>query len=190
MRADALKRRQNIITVACNLYRTHHHDSLTMDNIAEHAQVGIATLYRNFPDRFALDMACAHYLFTVVIELQEKAITDFDNSPEEIWFAFNKHLYDAGLGSLVPALAPESLDDLPEDVSELRVITEAKTTELIALAKKNGLVHEDIDPGTYIVGLLTITRPPINAIVALADNFHSSLLGIYLSGLKHGAVVL
>ncbi|BAU95991.1 TetR family transcriptional regulator [Corynebacterium suranareeae] len=188
MRADARKRREHIITTTCNLYRTLHHDSLTMDNIAEHAGVGVATLYRNFPDRFALDMACAQYLFGVVISLQEKAISSFPTDPEGVWISFNQRLFDRGLGSLVPALAPDSLDDLPEDVSALRRETEKKTKELIALAQQAGLVHPDIDAGTYIVGLITISRPPIAALATISQNSHTALLGLYLSGLQHGAV--
>lgn len=186
MRADALKRREHIITTTCNLYRTHHHDSLTMDNIAEQAGVGVATLYRNFPDRFTLDMACAQYLFNVVISLQLQAISTFPTDPEGVWTSFNQLLFDRGLGSLVPALAPESLDDLPDEVSALRRTTEKNTTTLINLAKQHGLVHHDIAPGTYIVGLITISRPPITALATISENSHKALLGLYLSGLKHG----
>ncbi|ANE05338.1 TetR/AcrR family transcriptional regulator [Corynebacterium crudilactis] len=188
MRADARKRREHIITTTCELYRTHHHDSLTMDNIAEAAGVGIATLYRNFPDRFALDMACAHYLFTVVISWQEQAINTFPTNPARVWTSFNQTLFDKGLGSLVPALAPESLDELPEDISALRQTTEDNIATLIGLAKEQGLVHANITPGTYILGLITISRPPITALATISTNSHAPLLGLYLSGLKHGAM--
>src|SRR5699024_917343 len=176
MRADALKRREHSITTTCNLYRTHHHDSLTMDNIAEQAGVGVATLYRNFPDRFTLDMACAQYLFNVVISLQLQAISTFPTDPEGEWTSFNQLLFDRGLGSRVPALAPESLDDLPDEVSALRRTTEKNTTTLINLAKQHRLVHHDIAPGTYIVGLITISRPPITALATISENSHKALL--------------
>lgn len=186
MRTDALVRRQKIIMTACELYRSKHHDSLTMENIADKAGVGIATLYRNFPDRFSLDMACAQFLFEGVIGLEEEAVAAFDNNPREVWISFNKALIDKGLGSLVPALAPRSLDELPPEVSVLREKTKVLTEALIEHGKKHKLVHADIDARTYIVGLITVSRTPLPALAAVTENLSTTLLGIFLAGLEHG----
>ncbi|MFP7364735.1 TetR/AcrR family transcriptional regulator [Corynebacterium callunae] len=187
MRTDARARRQKIIATACELYRSQHHDSVTMENIAEKAGVGIATVYRNFPDRFSLDMACAHFLFEGVIALEEAAIANFDQEPGATWTSFNRALIDKGLGSLVPALVPRSLDELPPEVSQLRQKTEELTETLINHGKKHGLVHPDIDERTYIVGLITISRTPMPALAAAAGDLSTTLLGIFLSGIKHGS---
>ncbi len=186
MRADARERRNRIIATACELYRSRNHDSLTLEEIAEEAQVGIATLYRNFPDRWALDMACAAFLFDKVIALQEFAIAEFSTAPRTVWHEFNLALFSKGLGTLVPALAPESLDELPPEISELRKTTEDNTRILISLGQEYGLIASGIDATTYIVGLITVSRPPVHAFKSIAHNFGTDLLGLFLSGLEHG----
>ena len=47
---------------ACEIFRTST-DIVPLETIADKAGVGIATLYRNFPDRTALIHACAAYMF-------------------------------------------------------------------------------------------------------------------------------
>jgi len=53
VRSDALARRIRIIEAACEIFRTST-DIVPLETIADKAGVGIATLYRNFPDRTAL----------------------------------------------------------------------------------------------------------------------------------------
>jgi AcrR family transcriptional regulator len=55
-RRDAQERRQRIVDVAVELYRTESTD-FSMDRLAVEAEVGRATLYRFFPDRTALLIA-------------------------------------------------------------------------------------------------------------------------------------
>jgi AcrR family transcriptional regulator len=56
LRRDAEARRQRIVDVAVELYRTQSTD-FSMDRLAGEAEVGRATLYRFFPDRTALLIA-------------------------------------------------------------------------------------------------------------------------------------
>ena len=76
MRSDALARRIRIIEAACEIFRTST-DIVPLETIADKAGVGIATLYRNFPDRTALIHACAAYMFDKVIELQQSVLERF-----------------------------------------------------------------------------------------------------------------
>lgn len=186
MRADAQRRRELIITTACTLFRSHGHDRVALDQIAQLAGVGIATLYRNFPDRMALDMACAEHLFNKVIALQDAAIASFDAAPRSTWYSFNMAVVDMGIGILVPALAPDSLDDLPDDVSLLRQEMKNRTETLLSLGHTHGIIDPGIDSSTYIVGLFTTSRPPVQVIQDLSPGYSQRLLGLFLSGLEHG----
>lgn len=190
MRTDAKQRRSRIITAACELFRVRHHDSVTLEEIAENADVGIATLYRNFPDRHSLDMACAEHLFERVIALQEQAIADFEHRPRHTWHTLNVKMVSKGLGTLVPALAPESLRDLPSDIDQLRATTRRNTQTLITLGQRHSLVHPDITADTFIVGLISVSRPPLRALQDLNSHATPDLLGIFLSGVEHGAATL
>ncbi|WP_080794728.1 TetR/AcrR family transcriptional regulator [Corynebacterium pacaense] len=190
MRADARRRRDLIITTACALFRSHGHDSVTLEQVAQQAGVGIATVYRNFPDRSALDMACAEHLFNKAITLQDAAIASFDAAPRSTWYSFNVDMVEMGVGILVPGLAPNSLDELPPKVSTLRREMKNRTATLISLGQKHGIIHPDIDASTYIVGLFTTSRPPVQAVQDLSPGSSRRLLGIFLTGLEHGIASL
>ena len=104
MRADALERRNRIIDTACELFRRQP-ETVPLEVIAERADVGIATLYRNFPDRESLLHACGARLFTRAIELQHSVLGQFDRDPEGQWLRYVDSLVDMGLGTLVAAFA-------------------------------------------------------------------------------------
>jgi len=53
MRADALRKREAILTAAVDVFAERGVD-IALDDVARRAQVGIATLYRHFPSREAL----------------------------------------------------------------------------------------------------------------------------------------
>ena len=106
MRSDALARRIRIIEAACEIFRTST-DIVPLETIADKAGVGIATLYRNFPDRTALIHACAAYMFDKVIELQQSVLERFDSDPEAEWFRYVKTLVELGIAPLVSTLAPD-----------------------------------------------------------------------------------
>ena len=115
MRSDALARRIRIIEAACEIFRTST-DIVPLETIADKAGVGIATLYRNFPDRTALIHACAAYMFDKVIELQQSVLERFDSNPEAEWFRYVKTLVDLGIAPLVSALAPDDFQDIPAEI--------------------------------------------------------------------------
>ena len=59
MRADARKKRDQIITATLQQIQTRPSSEITLEGIAADAGVGIATLYRHFPSRASLYDACA-----------------------------------------------------------------------------------------------------------------------------------
>ena len=59
LRADAQRNRERILEAATTLMATHGID-VSIDAIAELAQVGVGTLYRNFPDQGCAVRGAAH----------------------------------------------------------------------------------------------------------------------------------
>ncbi|GEO66965.1 TetR/AcrR family transcriptional regulator [Levilactobacillus spicheri] len=60
MRQDAQQNRQKILTTANQLFREHTAADVTMAQLARAAQVGVGTLYRNFPTKGDLFLALAY----------------------------------------------------------------------------------------------------------------------------------
>ncbi|MBI8988995.1 TetR/AcrR family transcriptional regulator [Corynebacterium meridianum] len=187
MRADALERRNRIIDTACELFRGQP-GTVPLEVIAERADVGIATLYRNFPDRESLLHACGARLFTRAIELQHSVLAEFHRDPEGRWLHYVDSLVDMGLGTLVAAFAPDDLTLLPSDVMDLRQRTAKLGNTILEEAKKHGLVEASIQHDTFIIGLLTVARPPVPGVLSLEPNITTNLVEIFLSGLRHGTL--
>ncbi|MCK7636943.1 TetR/AcrR family transcriptional regulator [Corynebacterium pygosceleis] len=187
MRADALERRNRIIDTACELFRLNP-ETVPLEIIAEKADVGIATLYRNFPDRGSLLHACGARLFVRAIELQHSVLENFDDDPGGQWLRYVDSLVDMGLGSLVAAFAPDDLTLLPPDVMDLRQRTSKLGDTILAEAKRHGLVEASIRHDTFIIGLLTVSRPPVPGVLSLEPNITANLVEIFLSGLRNGTL--
>lgn len=60
MRQDAQQNRQKILTAANQLFREQTAANVTMAQLAKAAQVGVGTLYRNFPTKGDLFLALAY----------------------------------------------------------------------------------------------------------------------------------
>lgn len=186
MRADALQRRQRIITAATALLTTRHPMSLSLEEVAKEARVGIATLYRNFNDRAELFHACAATLFKQVIELQTRIVAQLPADPSAAWSAYISGLMDLSLGALIPVLAPARLGQLPEDLQAQRETAASQVAEIITAARRAGIIHPQVEPEFFFIGLITVSRPQVDAVAELAPDLSKSLVRIYLSGLRHG----
>ena len=113
MRADAKLKRQKLIEAATEQFRTRTNSEVTLEGIAKDAGVGIATLYRHFPTREDLRLACALNLFDTLDTVLARTVEEFDTDPRGTWEAAIWRLADYGIGVLVGALAdshPRSVD--------------------------------------------------------------------------------
>ncbi|MCH6196000.1 TetR/AcrR family transcriptional regulator [Corynebacterium mastitidis] len=183
MRIDARERRQRIIDAACDLFRTTHPSEVTMDRVAERAGVGIATLYRNFPDRQALTRHCTLYLLEVVQRIQSDALARFAADPdhaERTWRRFVSDLVELGTGALVPALAPSSMRELgPEGVPH-RAAVRKHTQAILRAAAAHRLVSPELAAHEFVTQLSVLTRPPIAGVTRLNPEVTAQLVEGYL----------
>ncbi|MFC4014060.1 TetR/AcrR family transcriptional regulator [Nonomuraea purpurea] len=78
LRADAARNSERILRAARQVWAAHGPDA-PLDEIARHAGVGIATLYRRFPDKTGLVRAAIDQCFTEEIAPAiERALNDDD----------------------------------------------------------------------------------------------------------------
>ena len=109
MRADARKKRDQIITAALQQIQTRPNSEITLEGIAADAGVGIATLYRHFPSRASLYDACAIVYIDDLQTLLDDTLADFHRDPQGSFERFVWAIVDSGVGMLATALtAPAS----------------------------------------------------------------------------------
>lgn len=187
MRSDALARRNRIIDAACEVFQTEP-NTVALEIIAERAGVGIATLYRNFPDRNSLIHAVTTRILEKILELKKEVLATLDSDPERIWHSYIDTMVNMGIATLVAAFAPDDLADLPDDLKILKATSDQYAIGILEKAKAHGLVAPEIRYETIILGLLTVARPPVKGVLALEPNVTQNLVNIFLTGLRYPLV--
>lgn len=183
MRSDARERRRRIIDTACELWRTTNPGEVTLERIAREAGVGIATVYRNFTDRQDLAWAAALTLLERAAAHQEETMAHFAEDPRAAWDGYVHHLVDMGLGTLVPALAPEHLAELPDELHDVRVRTRENMGRMLELAHEHGLMPASLTPDQFITRLTVVSRPPVPGVRELDPDVTEELVELLL---EHG----
>ena len=79
LRADARRNREQIIAAAGDLFARHGRD-VQMEEVAAHAELGMGTLYRHFPNKQALLTAIVRARFHGMADLARTAETAADPS--------------------------------------------------------------------------------------------------------------
>jgi AcrR family transcriptional regulator len=139
LRKDARLRRERLVRAAVELYATNGFD-VPLERIADRAEVGRATLYRNFPDRAALSAAVQQ------ARLQELSaqIDEWSDRSDAFLLAVRELarlvIASSGFEKLV------ALDrHAPEITNHFRAGVEALLAEPLARAKAAGLVRPDFE---------------------------------------------
>jgi AcrR family transcriptional regulator len=109
LRADAQRNRERILEAAATLMATHGID-VSIDAIADLAQVGVGTLYRNFPTKGALFEALLMARITPLVA-EARAAADADDAGDA-FVTFVRRLSDefADFRALADAMAASGVD--------------------------------------------------------------------------------
>lgn len=161
MRADAQRNRERILAAARNVFVEQGPDA-PLDAIAEAANVGIATLYRRFPDRQALIRAI---VLDVLARSGEEAQRALDEEPDSFQ-ALARYLHRA-LDLRVSAVMPVLLEHMPPDDDEIvavRTHSWGLFERLVDQAHAAGTLRRDVtflDVGQLLVRLARPLPGPI-----------------------------
>lgn len=153
MRADAQRNRQSIVNAAIEVVLEVGGEP-ARDTVAERAGVGIATLYRHFPDQQRL-------LHAVAVEVLDRAIAEGRAALEEETSggnALRRYLHaaiDAGLGAL--NIVHPLLDD--HDWPEQRAAARDVLDELVAAAIDDGAAGEELAATDIALAAIRFCRP-------------------------------
>jgi AcrR family transcriptional regulator len=161
MRTDAERNRQRILIAALELFGARGLN-VPLEDVARHAGIGIATLYRRFPTRADLITATFEHKIAEYTAAVDQALANSDP-----WRGFCGLVHDlcalqaadAGLKELLTMSFPDS-----PLVQELTAQAERNLAELVARAQSHGELRADFHATDVLMllmangGLLTATR--------------------------------
>jgi AcrR family transcriptional regulator len=139
LRRDAQANRDRLVRAAVEIFSTEGFD-VPLERVAERAQVGRATLYRNFPDREALSVAV---LQTYLDDLSAK-VAECGNRSDALFVAIRALAVLAIESNGFQKIVPIHLQ-APAYSRRVRIGLQAILREPLARAKAAGLVRPDFD---------------------------------------------
>nr|AAM82599.1 PauB [Pseudonocardia autotrophica] len=159
MRADARRNREQLVTAARQVFLEQGVDA-PLDEMRGARAVGIATLYRRFPDRQAL-------IQQVMQDNLERSRAALERAAEEhsdAWSALVAYLHDVvdeQITLLVPVLAPNIHEELRRrgDVWSRREEVIGRFEQLVQAAKREGRLRGDVGAGDLEVWMVKVCRP-------------------------------
>ncbi|MDA2811428.1 helix-turn-helix domain containing protein [Nocardiopsis sp. RSe5-2] len=184
LRADARRNRRMVIDAARETIAERGADA-PLEEIARRAGVGIATLYRRFPDRLSLVRAVAEDNMRVFGEEAERAQAE---EPDP-WRALTRVCHAAverRVGMLLPSMLPHLREALSEHGTlwKRRAEVVGRLEGLLAEAQREGLVRGDIGLGDLLLGIVKLARPLPGMDAELDGEAAHRQLALYLEGLQ------
>ncbi len=168
-RADALRNREQILRATVDLI-VEQGPNAPLDLIARRAKVGIATLYRHFPDRMVL-------LRQVALDILRQSVDEADAALAEEPDAFTalaRYMHDAidlRIGAVMPVLA----DRIPMDdeLMAARAASRESLEALVAVAHEEESLRPDVAAGDISLLIIRLT-PSLPGAIAPEDNHRLS----------------
>jgi AcrR family transcriptional regulator len=185
LRADARRNRELLLAAARDAFVAHGADA-PLDDVARRAGVGIATLYRHFPDREALLREVALDLLARSAEEAAAALAE-----EADGFAALARYLHRALDLRIAAVMPEVVGRVRMDDEALRAARRAsveRIERIVATAHAEGSLRADVASGDVGLLLVRLTRPLPGAFPAEVDNrLAHRHLAVLLDGLRPAA---
>ena len=143
LRADAQRNRERILEAATTLMATQGID-VPIDEIAQLAQVGVGTLYRNFPTKGALFEALLMARISPLVAAARSAADSDD--PGDAFVTFVRELCDefADFKALADAMAASGVD-LSATKHEISGDLIAAVSTLLQRAQEAGRIRPDVN---------------------------------------------
>jgi AcrR family transcriptional regulator len=181
MRADAQRNLEQLLEAARELI-SERGAAVPLEDIAKRAGVGIATLYRRFPDRDALLRAVA----VDALERTRQAVEEVAGG-DDAFEALAAYLRRA-LELRVSAVMPQVLDAIDADHPDLAAAREATAKaveELVDAAHASGDLPSDVTFLDVGMMLVRIARPlPGPMSTEMKDELARRHLDLFIRGLR------
>jgi AcrR family transcriptional regulator len=182
LRADARDNLRRLLEAARDVF-IEQGAGAPLDEIARRAGIGIATLYRRFPDRAALIRA-------VTLDAMRRSAQDARRAAAEEPDPYNalvRYMHgaiDARTAAVIPALLGE-IDFSDEEIARAREEGPAAIDPLVDAAKRAGALRADVTAGDIGMLIVRMTRPLPGPLSAEVNNGLSHRhLALLIDGLR------
>lgn len=184
LRADARRNREQLIDAARDVF-VEQGIGAPLDEIARRAGVGIATLYRRFPDRQAL----IQQVMLDSLGHSSAALDRATSQHHDAWNALVAFLQDMvadRITILVPVLAPSIREAFDRSSEVLLRLEEAfgRYEQLVQAAQREGQLRGDIGAGDLAVWMTRVCRPLPVLTPDLNELTTRRQLGVLIDGLR------
>ncbi|GAA5037504.1 AcrR family transcriptional regulator [Thermocatellispora tengchongensis] len=183
LRADARRNREQILRAAHLAFLEHGPDA-PLDQIAERAGVGNATLYRHFPTRTDLIQSVVLDDMAQVAALATETLAGAPSAGDALT-AFATGVVERRIVAMLPILGGH-VEPSPEfHAVRTRVLTALDA--LVAAARAEGALRPDVSATDLVLFLTVLTRPLPTMSGELGDAVRARMLATLLDGLRPAA---
>jgi AcrR family transcriptional regulator len=183
MRTDAARRRQAITREARRLFAAQG-SGVALESVADAAEVGIATLYRNFSSRRELIDAVVLAILADISSVAHQAVVEWEANTEAAWLAFLYRLVELDLGGLTDALSHVVAEELSTELRDAQDAALAHVEGVLGQARESRLADRDITALELILAIGILSRPQPEAIRSLAPELGRRLVTIFAAGIR------
>jgi AcrR family transcriptional regulator len=156
LRADARRNRERLLLAARDVFVEQGADA-PLDEIARRAGVGIATLYRRFPDRQALMQAVALEVLRRVADEARLALAE-EPDPFRALARYMHRVLDVRIAAVMPVLVG-SVQLADEEVERARQAAVEPVLAMIERARADGTLRSDAAFSDVGLLLVRLSRP-------------------------------
>jgi AcrR family transcriptional regulator len=156
MRADARRNHERLLEAARDVFVERGPDA-PLEEIARRAGVGIATLYRRFPDRSLLMHAVVLAALTATAEAAEQSRREHPDALDAL-AAYMHAVIDLRTSAVIPTLL-DSVDLERPDLKAARERSARPAEQLLDAAHRSGALRKDVTFGDVGLMLVRLSRP-------------------------------
>ncbi len=186
MRADARRNLEQLLTAAREAV-AEKGAGVPLEEVAQRADVGIATLYRRFPDRGAMLQAVVLDALTKTRTAAESAARDHDGQPFEALAAYLRLALELRVSAVIPQVL-DVIDLTQPELDAARKSSAAATERLVEAAHDSGELADDVTFADIGMMLVRLARPLPGPIpTATKHELARRHLELFLRGLRADA---
>jgi AcrR family transcriptional regulator len=156
LRADARDNLRRLLEAARDVF-IEQGAGAPLEEIARRAGIGIATLYRRFPERRALIRAVTLDAMRRAAD-EARAAAEEEPDPFRALVRYMHRVIDARTAAVIPALLSE-VDFGDEEIARTRDESSQAIDPLVDAAKRAGVLRADVTSGDIGMLIVRMTRP-------------------------------
>ena len=180
LRKDAALNRERLLAAASELFAEQGF-SVTLNDIAHHAGVGIGTAYRRFPNKEAVIDALFEQRLQDVAAVAQGALDDPDAWQGLVGFlerSLSMQFGDCGLNEIMnnPALGQDRVKEARDRIAPL-------LTRIVDRAKREGAVRADFEQSDLVFIQLAVSAIMAGS-RAVSPDLYRRYLAMFLDGIR------